>query len=87
MTRTVLCGVLAGGTLVLGLLTALVQAENRERGARLNEQMEAARMLEGVTRDTAAAVLGLDWGPLPVPAPNVHTPAAPRAHKRKVAKL
>lgn len=65
MTRTILCGVLAGGCLLLGLATALVQAENRDRGMHLNEKMERCRMLEGVTRDTAATILGEDWGPLP----------------------
>ena len=70
MTRTLLSALLAAGCLVLGLATALVQAENRERGATLNEKMEACRMLEGVTRDTATAVLGADWGPLP-PDPTI----------------
>jgi hypothetical protein len=65
VTRTLLAGLLAGGCLVLGLCTALVQAGNRDRGARLNEKLEACRMLEGVTRDSATAVLGADWGPLP----------------------
>ena len=65
MTRTLLVGLLAGGCLVLGLATALVQAGNRDRGARLNEKLEACRMLEGVTRDSATAMLGADWGPLP----------------------
>jgi hypothetical protein len=64
MTRRLLCGLLAAGCLALGLATALVQAGNRDRAARLNEQMEACRMLEGVTRDNATAVLGADWGPL-----------------------
>jgi len=64
MTRRLLCGVLAAGCLALGLATALQQAENRDRAATLNEKMEACRMLEGVTRDNATAVLGADWGPL-----------------------
>ena len=37
----------------------------RERGAQLNERMERCRMLEGVTRDSATAVLAQDWGVLP----------------------
>jgi hypothetical protein len=65
MTRKLLTGLLAGACLVLGLWTALVQAGNRDRGARLNEELEACRMLEGVTRDKATAVLGEDWGLLP----------------------
>ena len=65
MTRQLLIGVLAGACLALGLWTALVQAGNRDRGAKLNEQLEACRMLEGVTRDKATAVLGADWGLLP----------------------
>jgi len=65
MTRTWLTGLLAAGCLALGLATALIQAENRQRGTSLNEKLESCRMLEGVTRDHATAVLGRDWGALP----------------------
>jgi len=65
MTRNVLCALLAAGSILLGLATALVQAGNRDRGAQLNERMERCRMLEGVTRDSATAVLAQDWGVLP----------------------
>lgn len=65
MTRSILCWILAGGSLALGLATALYQAENRQRGAQLNEQIEQSRLLEGVTRETAAQLLGRDYGPLP----------------------
>jgi len=65
MTRTLLSGLLAAGCLALGLATALIQAENRQRGTSLNEILEGCRMLEGVTRDHATAVLGRDWGALP----------------------
>jgi hypothetical protein len=64
MTRNVLCALLAAGSILLGLATALVQADNRDRGAKQNETMERSRMLEGVTRDRATEILGLDWGPL-----------------------
>lgn len=65
MTRKLLCALLAAGCVLLGLATAMVQAENRDRGAKQNEIMERCRILEGVTRDTATEVLGRDWGPLP----------------------
>ncbi len=65
MTRSILCWMLAAGSLALGLATALYQAENRDRGARLNDRMEKSRLLEGVTRETEAQLLGKDFGPLP----------------------
>jgi hypothetical protein len=86
MTRTILCGVLAAGCLVLGLCTALVQAENRDRGATLNEKMESCRMLEGVARDTATDVLGADWGPLPADPTILQRALLPRPPKSTPAK-
>lgn len=78
MTRAVLCWILAGGSLALGLATALFQAENRARGAELNERMEQSRLLEGVTRETAAQLLGRDWGPLPPDATLLQRAREPR---------
>ena len=65
MTRTVLSFALAAGCLALGLFTSLQQAENRHRGAELNEVMERCRMLEGITREREVRLLGADWGVLP----------------------
>ena len=65
MTRAILCGLLALLTLGLGLFTALVQAGNRDRGARLNEWRERASMLEAVRGDMAERILALDSRPLP----------------------
>ena len=65
MTRAILCSVLATLTLGLGLFTALVQAGNRDRGARLNDWRERASMLEAVRGDMAERILALDSRPLP----------------------
>jgi hypothetical protein len=56
---------LAAGCLALGLFTSLQQAENRDRGTKLNETMERCRMLEGVTREREVRMLAIDWGVLP----------------------
>jgi hypothetical protein len=83
MTRRILTGLLAAGCLVLGLATALVQAGNRDRGARLNLKLEACRMLEGVTRDSATAVLGEDWGALPADPTLLQRAVQPRPRPAK----
>lgn len=83
MTRVVLCLVLAGGSLGLGLLTALQQAENRARGAALNERMEQCHLLECITRERSTALLAQDWGALP-PDPLVLKRAKPPAHAQGV---
>jgi hypothetical protein len=65
MTRALLCWGLAAGCLALGLFTAMQQAENRHRGALLNDVMERSRMLEGITREREVRLLSADWGVLP----------------------
>lgn len=65
MTRVLLCWGLAAGCLGLGLFTAMQQAENRHRGAQLNDVMERCRMLEGITREREVRLLSADWGVLP----------------------
>jgi hypothetical protein len=67
VTRTVLVAGLVAGSLVLGLLTAIVQSHNRAEGARLDALREDCLLLEAVHGAQRAAILELDHGPLPKP--------------------
>jgi hypothetical protein len=64
MTRVVLSAGLAALALVLGLLTALVQSSNRERGLALNRLKEECGMIETINGEHQEEILRRDWGPL-----------------------
>lgn len=66
MTRFTLCLGLCGLTLVVGLVTAIVQSHNRDLGIRLAELREEITLVEAVNRAATARILALDHGPLPV---------------------
>jgi hypothetical protein len=81
--RAVLCTSLSGLALMLALLTALVQNENRARGLELDALKEKCSMLEAVQGDRLEQILERDWGPLPfTPRPPKNAPPklAPHAH-------
>lgn len=65
MTRAILCVVLSVLALALGLFTALIQSENRERGLALNALKEECGMIEAINGDRAEQILAKDFGPLP----------------------
>ncbi len=64
MTRAVLCGALAALAFVLGILTAIVQSENHERGQRLNALKEECSMIEAINGDRSEQILERDFGPI-----------------------
>lgn len=64
MTRMVLCASLAALTLVLGILTAIVQSENHDRGLRLNSLKEECSMIEAINGDRSEQILERDFGPI-----------------------
>lgn len=68
MTRFTLCIGLCGLSVVVGILTAIVQSHNRDLGIRLAEQREEITLVEAVNRATTAKILSLDHGPIAVPA-------------------
>ncbi len=72
MTRAVLCGALAALALVVGILTAIVQSENHDRGQRLNALKEECSMIEAINGDRSEQILERDFGPI---APEVWPPA------------
>jgi hypothetical protein len=65
VTRIVLCTFVAALTLLIGLVTAIVQSHNRATGMRLHELREETTLIEAVNDASAAQVIGLDHGPLP----------------------
>lgn len=65
MTRLVLCAALSGATLLLGLLTAIVQSHNRDLGMQLNDVREETTLVEAVNAASKARIIALDHGPLP----------------------
>ena len=65
MTRLVLCAGLAGLTLLVGLLTAIVQSHNRELGMQLNDLREETSLIEAVNAASKARIVALDHGPIP----------------------
>ncbi len=92
MTRAVLCVGLAALTLVLGVLTAIVQSENHDLGQRLNALKEECSMIEAINGDRSEQILERDFGPIPLDtwAPNAPKDAASPAqakHAPPVAKL
>jgi hypothetical protein len=64
VTRAVLCGALAALTLVVGILTAIVQSENHDRGQRLNALKEECSMIEAINGDRSEQILERDFGPI-----------------------
>lgn len=66
MIRSVLSASLCGLCVVLALLTALVQNDNRQRGLELDALKEECSMLEAIQGDRLEQILEQDWGPLPV---------------------
>lgn len=66
MTRLLLCAGLCVTTLVVGLVTAIVQSHNREAGSRLNDLREETTLIEAVNDAAAAQIVGLDHGPIDV---------------------
>jgi hypothetical protein len=65
MTRLVLCAGLSGLTLLVGLLTAIVQSHNRDLGMRLNDVREETSLIEAVNAASKARIIALDHGPIP----------------------
>lgn len=92
MIRAFLCGGLSALTLLLGILTALVQSQNREKALYLNSLKEDCSMLEAINGDRAEQILAKDYGSLsltgraledaPKPA---HVPPVSTISSRKVA--
>lgn len=64
MTRFTLCVLLAGLTLVVGLVTAIVQSHNRDLGLRLSDLRQETTLIEAVNGAATARVLAIDHGPL-----------------------
>ena len=92
MTRALLCATLSALTLLLGILTALVQSQNRESALELNALKEECSMLEAINGDRAEQILAKDYGPIPrAPVPpedkqkSAHAPPVFDAHSRRVA--
>jgi hypothetical protein len=65
VTRLVLCAALAGATLLVGLLTAIVQSHNRDLGLQLNDLREETTLVEAINAASRARIVALDHGPLP----------------------
>lgn len=63
MTRSVLSTLLCALSLAVGLVTAVVQSENRADAFELDEMQSECRMLESLNGAHRASVLALDWGP------------------------
>jgi hypothetical protein len=61
-----LCAALSGATLLVGLLTAIVQSHNRDLGLQLNDLREETILVEAVNTASRARIIALDHGPLPV---------------------
>ncbi len=68
MTRLVLCAGLSGLTLLVGLMTAIVQSHNRELGMQLNDVREETMLIEAVNAASKANIIALDHGPIPTDA-------------------
>jgi hypothetical protein len=66
VTRLVLCAGLSGLTLVVALLTAIVQSHNRDMGQRLNDLREETSLIEAVNGAASAQIIELDHGPMDV---------------------
>lgn len=66
MIRVRLCALLAGLTLVVGLVTAIVQSHNRDLGMRLADMRNETSLIEAVNGASTARLLALDHGPLDV---------------------
>jgi hypothetical protein len=64
VNRLGLCALLAGLTLVVGLVTAIVQSHNRDLGMRLADLRTETSLVEAVNGASTAHVLSLDHGPL-----------------------
>ena len=64
MTRLLLCSSLGGLTLVVGLVTAIVQSHNRDLGLHLADLREETTLIEAVNGASSARVLRIDHGPL-----------------------
>lgn len=64
MNRLGLCALLGGLTLLVGLVTAIVQSHNRDLGMRLAELRAESTLIEAVNGASTARILALDHGPL-----------------------
>jgi hypothetical protein len=64
VNRLTLCALLAGLTLVIGLVTAIVQSHNRDLGMRLADMRNETSLIEAVNGASTARILSLDHGPL-----------------------
>lgn len=64
MNRLSLCVLLAGLTLVVGLVTAIVQSHNRDLGMRLADMRAETSLIEAVNGASTARILSIDHGPL-----------------------
>ncbi len=64
MNRLGLCALLGGLTMVVGLVTAIVQSHNRDLGNRLADMREETMLVEAVNGASTAHVLASDHGPL-----------------------
>jgi hypothetical protein len=62
----VLCAGLSGLTLLVGLLTAIVQSHNRELGMQLSVVREETMLIEAVNAASKANIIALDHGPIPI---------------------
>ena len=92
MTRALLCGGLSALTLLFGILTALVQSQNRDKALQLNALKEECGMLEAINGDRAEQILTRDYGPLPRASTaieaakiSVHASGASRPVSKRVA--
>lgn len=64
MTRLILCASLAGLTVLVGIVTAIVQSHNRDLGMRLADLRDETTLIEAVNGAATARVIGKDHGPL-----------------------
>jgi hypothetical protein len=65
VTRLLLCAGLSCATLLVGLLTAIVQSHNRDLGMQLNDVREETSLVEAVNAASKARIVALDHGPIP----------------------
>jgi hypothetical protein len=90
MTRMLLCVTLSVLCFCTGVLTAVIQSHNHDRGIALNVLKERCSMIEAINGDRAAQILACDYGPLPADLPAANPPAAamkPVAQNTRAARV
>jgi hypothetical protein len=70
VTRLALCALLCGLTVLLALLTAVIQSQNRDHGIALDALKQECDVLEAVNGGRCERILARDWSPLPSTSPS-----------------